>query len=61
MHIVYETKIEAKTAMEAETKIFELMADDITAGVIRTDLFDNGKGAGMRFPLLESVEVAEND
>lgn len=60
-HITYEFTIEADSAEEAEISAFELLADDVTEGTIRTDLFDNGEGAGLRFPMLDSVDVVAAD
>lgn len=53
----YEVVVEAASAEEAEIAAFEALADDATGGVIRTDLFDNGSGAALRFPMLVAVDV----
>lgn len=58
--ISYEVHVEADSAEEAEQSVFELLADDVTTGAIRVDLFDNDEsGTDYRFPTLERVNVEE--
>jgi hypothetical protein len=57
-HISYEVIVESDSAEEAEQSVFELLADDVTQGTIRVDLFDNDEDkVDYRFPVLYSVEV----
>lgn len=52
--IIYEFEIEANDPNEAEICVFEILADDITTGIIRTDYFISDG-----FPMLVGVEVEE--
>ena len=57
-HISYEVIVEADSIEKAEMCVFEALADDITAGVIRVDLFDNDEDStAYRFPKLEYVDI----
>ena len=57
-NISYVVYVEAKTVEEAEQCVFEALADDVTSGIIRLDLFDNEAGGfGLRFPTLDSVDI----
>ena len=55
--ISYEVHVEADTIEKAEMCVFEALADDVTSGVIRVDLFDNGEGGDLRFPTLDYVDI----
>lgn len=56
-HISYDISVSAKSREDAELIIFDRLADDVVIGSIRTDLFDNGSGPGLRFPFLHTIEV----
>ena len=60
--ISYEVIIEADSVEDAEIEVFEKLADDVTAGTIRIDLFDNNEGgADYRFPKLDFVDITYKD
>ena len=59
-HIRYEVHIWATSVDQASEIVAELLGDDVTAGIIRTDLFNNGEDTkDFRFPRLVSVAAKE--
>lgn len=67
-NITYDFVVRAKSKEDAETTAFEALADDVTRGIIRTDIF-NSSNDYLSIPMLigvdvvpvESIKKGEND